>query len=242
MAAPAWSGNIKNGEDLIAAMRKKYEAKWYKTLTFAQQTITHKPDGTSSTEIWHEALSMPGKLRIDIAPLEKNNGILFADEKLHSIRDGKVADSRPFTHPLLVLGFDVYHQPAEKTISQLKGMKIDTSVLHETVWQGRKVYVVGARAGDLKTPQFWVDKKNLYFVRMVDLVGKDRAIVSEIQFNKYFKVKGGGWVSPEVLFFTDGKLAITEIYTDLQANVALDPALFDPQKWTSVDRSYFKKR
>src|SRR5688572_20158654 len=106
LALGCFAADIKTGGELVAAMHKKYSSKWYKTLTFVQKTITHKPDGTSTSEMWYEAMSTPGKLRIDIEPLDKHNGIIFADGKLHSFREGKLAGSRPFVHPLLVLGFD----------------------------------------------------------------------------------------------------------------------------------------
>lgn len=242
LTVPVFAAKIENGEQLVAAMQKKYAKKWYQTLTFVQKTIRFRTDGTSSVEIWNEALSAPGKLRIDIEPLDKGNGILFVDGTLHSIREGKVARSQPFTHPLLVLGFDVYRQPAEKTIGQLKEMKIDLSILHEDTWQGKPAYVVGAKQGDLRSPQFWVEKKNLLFVRLIQPTGSNNANIQETQFNKYFKVKGGGWVSPEVVMFVDGKKTIVEEYTDVQANIPLDPNLFDPTKWITVDRNYFKKK
>lgn len=240
--SPIFAAKIENGEQLVAAMQKKYAKKWYSTLTFVQKTTRFKPDGTPVVETWYEALNAPGKLRIDIEPLDKNNGILFVDGTLHSIRDGKVARSQPFLHPLLVLGFDVYKQPAEKTIGQLKELKIDLSVLHEDTWQGKPVYVVGAKQGDLRSPQFWVDKKNLLFMRLIQPTGQNNQSIQETQFNKYFKVKGGGWVSPEVIFIVDGKTTTTEEYTDVQANIPLDANLFDPTKWMTVDRSYYKKK
>src|SRR5437762_4996315 len=114
LAAPfTFAGDIKSGEDLITAMHKKYDGKWYRTLTFVQTTTNYKPDGTSEASTWYEALDAPGKLRIDMTPLEKHDGVLFVDGKLFSFRDGKLANSRPFVHPLLVLGFDVYMQPVE---------------------------------------------------------------------------------------------------------------------------------
>lgn len=240
-ALPAAAADIKSGEELIAAMHKKYAGKWYKTLTFVQKTITHKPDGTTSSETWYEAMSLPGKLRIDIDPLDKGNGILFADGKVFSFRDGKAAPGRPFVHPLMVLGFDVYGQPVDATVSQVKGMGIDLSVIREDKWMGKDVYVVGAKEGDAKTPQFWVDRKNLVFVRLIQAAGRDKKSVAETQFNKYVKAKGG-WVAAEVLFFVDGKATTTEEYSDIRANVALDADLWNPEKWTSVDRTYYKKK
>jgi hypothetical protein len=240
IALPGLAGDVKTGDDVIAAMYKKYEGKWFKTITFIQETVTHKPDGTLDKAIWYEALSLPGKLRIDIAPLEKGDGMLFSDGKIHQFRDGKAAPARPFVHPLLVLGFDVYAQPVAKTLEQLKGFNIDLSTVHEAKWQGRDAYVVGAKQGDMTAPQFWIDKKNFYFVRLIQMTGRERKNVSETQFNKYYKAKGGGWVSPEVLFFVDGKPTISEYYTDVQVNVPLDAQLWEPEKWMTANRTYFK--
>ena len=239
-AVPSFAAQYKSGEEVIAAMHKRYDGKWYKTLTFQQTTTNYKPDGTSEAATWYEALSVPGKLRIDITPLEKGNGVIFSGGNLYSFRDGKLVVNRPFVHPLLVLGFDVYGQPVETTVAQLKGMGIDLSVVHEEKWQGDTVVVVGAKQGDLATPQFWIDKKNLYFVRLFQLGGKDKKSVQETQFNKYQKAKGGGWVSAEVQFFVDGKKTTTEEYTNIQTGKTLSGDLWDPEKWSSVDKSYYK--
>jgi len=241
-SAACFAADIKTGDELIAAMQKKYAGKWYKTLTFVQKTITHKPDGTTEAATWYEALAAPGKLRIDFEPLDKHEGIIFADGKIYSFRDGKLANSRAFVHPLLVLGFDVYAQPAATSIAQVKGLGIDLSVLHEDTWQGEPVYVVGAKQGDLTTPQFWVTKKNLLFVRLFQVGGRDKKVVQETQFNKYVKVKGGGWVSAEVLFFVDGKPTTTEEYTEIQVGNSLDPNLWNADSWLTVDRGYYKKK
>lgn len=242
LVVPTFAAKVKNGEELIAQMYKKYETKWYKTLTFVQKTIRFKPDGTTDVQIWYEAMSVPGKLRIDFDPMEKGNGILFLDGTQHSFREGKLARSQPLVHPLLVLGFDVYRQPAEKTVGQLKELGIDLSVIHEDKWQGRSVYVVGAKQGDLKAPQFWIDKKNLYFVRLIQPVGKDKTSIQETQFNKYQKVKGGGWISPEVVFILDGKQTLLEEYSDIQTDISLDNKLFETNSWMTSDRKYFQKK
>lgn len=238
---PAFAQKIETAEQLISAMRRKYDGKWYKTLVFAQKTTTFKPDGTTEKGIWYEALSMPGKLRVDFDPIESGGGVIYANGVNNSFKDGKLANSRPQNHALLILGFDVYFQPVETTLDQLKNMKIDTNVLREDKWQNRAVYVVGAKAGDSRSPQFWIDKKNLYFVRLIQTAGKDGASVQEIEFNKYEKVKGGGWIAPEVVFIVDGKRVFLEEYYGIRTNIKLDENLFDVQKFMTVDRDYFQK-
>jgi hypothetical protein len=134
----------------------------------------------------------------------------------------------------MVLGFDVYVTPVAETLNKLRQLKFDLSQLREDVWQKRPVYVVGARAGDLHSKQFWIDKENLYFVRLLEPAGKDGTLTSETQFNKYFKVKGGGWVAPEVIFMVDGQRRITEEYSEVSVGVRLDDKLFDPEHWRTA--------
>jgi len=224
-------GTPKNGGEVIRAMHDAYAKSWYKTLTFVQKTTNYKPDGTSEISTWYESLSAPGRLRIDIEPIKDGNGILFVNDKQIGIKDGKIANSRERIHPLLLLGFDVYVQPVETTIQKLEKLNFDLGILHEDKWQGEAVYVVGAKAGDNHTAQFWVTKKNLLFVRLIQPGGKDGKLTTETQFNKYEKAKGGGWVSAEVIFMVDGKRVTTEEYTDIKVNVPLDDSLFDPAQW-----------
>jgi hypothetical protein len=68
---------------------------------------------------------------------------------------------------------------------------------------------------------------------MLRPVGKDGALTSETQFNKYERL-GGGWISPEVIFMIDGKTTTTEAYSEMHANVNLDDSLFNPDTWTSA--------
>ena len=229
----AYAVKIKTTEDLVQAMQKKYAKSWYKTATFVQKTTEIEKDGTRKVSIWYEALSVPGSLRIDFTPVKDGNGILFTDNKIYVFKDGKVDTNRPFVHPLMILGFDIYRLSQADALEKLKGLKFDLSIFREDTWQGGPVYVVGAKQGDLHSAQFWIDKKNLYFVRMIRPAGKDGAQTQETQFNKYVKL-GGGWMAPEVIFTVDGRTVTTEEYSDMRADVALDSKLFDPQYWTTV--------
>jgi hypothetical protein len=154
----------RTGEELIKQTRDRYTGKWYRTLTFTQKTTL--PDGT--VETWYEALELPGKLRIDIAPLDSMKTILFRNDSVYQFDQGKLKEAKPLVHPLMVLGFDVYGAPVAETVQKLKNLKYDLSKLHQTTWLGRPTYVVGAQAGDTTSPQFWIDTERLYFVRSLE--------------------------------------------------------------------------
>lgn len=216
----------KDGVEVISRMRERYLGKWYRTLTFVQKTTL--PDG--KVETWYEAAELPGKLRIDIAPLEGKNTILFRNDTIYEFEAGKLAESKPLIHPLMVLGFDVYAQPLEATLRQLRALGFDLAKVHESAWQGRPAWVVGASAGDSVTRQFWIDQERLYFVRMLEPGKKNPADRVETQFNKYIAM-GGGWLETEVRFLVNGETKMLEEYTEPRAGVKLHRAIFDPSRW-----------
>jgi outer membrane lipoprotein-sorting protein len=231
IVAPATrAAKIKAAHDLIQAMQQKYAGSWYRTATFVQKTTNYDKDGQKTVSTWFEALSVPGSLRIDFTPVKDGNGILFTDRKVFSFKDGKQESSREYVHPLMILGFDIYRLPAAEVMTTLQDLKFDLSILREDTWQGRTVYVVGAKQGDLHSLQFWIDAKQLYFVR---LLRQDGSQTQETQFNKYQRL-GGGWMAPEVIFKVDNQIRTTEEYSEMRANPTLDRKLFDPQYWTSV--------
>src|SRR5229473_3783923 len=132
VAPAAYAARIKTTEDLVQAMQKKHGKSWYKTATFVQKTTNYEKDGTKKIETWYEALSVPGSLRIDFTPVKDGNGILFTDNKIYIFKNGKVDANRPYVHPLMILGFDVYGLlPQSDVMEKLKGLKFDLSIFRE---------------------------------------------------------------------------------------------------------------
>lgn len=225
---------IESAEDLVRAMHARYAGKWYETLTFVQTASFYGEDGTiTQDQIWYEAMHVPGRLRIDIAPLENGRTVVYANDSLYRFRDGELANSGPGLNPLLLLGFDVYGQPAERTLEQLETLDFDLSKFRTDEWQDRSVFVVGADAGDEHSAQFWVDQERLLFVRLLQPAGPGGESTQEIQFNEYEPL-GGGWIAPEVVFMTDGNLTLREVYRNVRANVDLGAGLFDVETWQAA--------
>jgi len=225
---------ITTPRDVLEAMRARYEGKWYRNVTFVQDVTERRPDGTlARSGAWREWLASPGKLRIEFLPADSGNGALFTNDSQYSFRADTISRARSFIHPLLVLGFDVYAQPVDKTIAALTQRRFDLSVLSEATWENRPVWVVGAKAGDLHARQFWVDKERLVFVRMLEPATQDTAKTSETRFSKYYPL-AGGWMAPEVEFLLDGQRQFFEEYRDIQANVPMPDALWDARQWKAT--------
>jgi outer membrane lipoprotein-sorting protein len=232
LLALAYSQDIHNGESVLRAMHDRYQSSWYQTVTFTQKSTTYKSDGTSSSETWYEAASLPGKLRIDIGPAGEGNGLVLVDGNVTIVKNSQVAASHPLVNMLLVLGFDVYRQGPETTINVVKGEGFDLSKLREDTWEGHPAYVVGADQGDLKSRQFWIAKDTLLFVRVIEPAHGDATKLNDIRFIHYQRL-AGAWIAAGVEVYSEGQKVFSEDYSDIQANVKLAPAVFDPQQFAA---------
>jgi hypothetical protein len=218
------------GRDVVSAMHDRYAGKWYRTLSFVQKNTATAPDGRSEHSVWREYAALPARLRIEFEPADSAAGLLFVHDSQFVFSRGRLTGATPFVHPLMVLGFDVYFDPPEQTVRRLEQLGFDLNTVHDDTWDGRPVYVVGARAGDLRTRQFWVDKERLVFVRMLEPGRRDTMRTSDIRFNRY-QPAGAGWLSAEVAFLVDGQQRWLEEYSEIATGAPLADALFDPAQW-----------
>lgn len=226
-AAP--TDDVFDAESLIAAMFERYAGEWYQTLSFTQRTTMYRPD-TTVVETWREYGGIPGRLRIEMGPEEEERGVIFARDSAFAVQGGRVVGRRADRNPLMILGFDVYRQPTTTTLAQLIEEGVDFNVFRTDTWEGRPVYVVGAAAGDERSPQFWVDAERLLFVRLLQPAPQDPSVVTDIRFEEY-RPAGGGWIAPRVDILQNGRRVMLEEYSDVQVDVPLDPVLWDPDRW-----------
>lgn len=232
--SPTDAVSFDNGADVIQAMQQMYAGDWYETLTFVQTTINHGPGGTTDTTLWYEALKLPGRLRIDIAEPGSGDSWIFRSDSIYVFAQGQLANAVPRMHPLLLLGFDVYHLPTDVIVSKLDTLGFDLTKVYETEWEGRDVYAVGADSAGTDAPEFWIDRERMVFVRLLQNVGPGGSVRQDIRFESYEPL-GDAWISPRVLFFADSTLMLEEIYNDIEIGAELEDGLFEPGTWQSVE-------
>ena len=226
LAPPAAVAQPRTGQDVIRAMHNKYAGTWYPTVTFIQNVVY--TDGRPAQDMW-EAIKIPARLRIDVGPIDApSRTIVFRDEMRAVFEKGALASSTRSPNLLLVLGFDVYGQPPDKTVALLQAEGFDLSKVHEDTWDGRPAWVVGAAPGDLVSHQFWIEKERLIFLRLIQ---KSQAgATSDIRFTKYQPL-GRGWIGTVVVFNTNGKETFREVYRDWRVNPDVTDSLFDMTTW-----------
>ena len=117
MTGTAAAQRPSDGADLLHAMHDRYVGKWYHTLTFTQATTRRTPADTLVHETWYESMRRRAGLRIDIGGQTAATSYVRTRQRFPQTRRRAPVIRRPGRNPLLILGFDVYTQPVEKTVS-----------------------------------------------------------------------------------------------------------------------------
>ena len=225
----------KDGIALLKQMREAYLGKWFKTVTFVQQTIQTHSNGVTDTTTWYEALRSPDRLRIDFGDLKNGNGVIYTADSVYVVRAGKVTRTVPSGNPFLPFVQGVYDQPIDTTLRQIQPYKFDLTKIRSTTWEGRPTYVVGSQSpSDTTSPQFWIDQEKLVVVRMIlGLNPTAPAEVTDIRLEDYRPV-AGGWLAVLVEIMRDGKVIQKEQYSNWRGNVDLQADFFVAEKWSAV--------
>lgn len=223
-----------DGRALLDRMRSAYVGKWFRTVTFTQQTIRTR-NGVTDTTTWYEALLTPDRLRIDFGDPKNGNGVIYTADSLYVVRGGAVTRSLANGNPFLPFVAGVYAQPIDTTLKQIAPYKFDLTRLRSDTWENRPVYVVGSSAaGDTTSPQLWVDKERLVLVRMIAAFNPaEPADVEDVWLMDYRPV-AGGWLAVKVDIKHGGQVIQREVYSDWRGNVELPRDFFVAEKWSAV--------
>jgi hypothetical protein len=231
---------VQDGTALLNRMHDAYAGKWFKTVTFVQQTIRKNPQtNVTDTTTWYEALKSPDRLRIDFGDPKNGNGVIYTADSVYVVRAGKVTRTDASGNPFLPFVAGVYTQPVDTTLRQIQVYKFDLSKLYTTTWEGRATYVAGSQsASDTTSPQFWIDKERLIITRMiVPLNPAAPTDVADIRLEDY-KPVAGGWLAVRVEIMHGGEVIQQEQYGQWRGNVDLRPEFFVAEKWADVPHWY----
>lgn len=219
---------------LIKAMHGRYDGKYLKTMSFLQNNTAFTTTGEEQKSQWYEHLEVPGKLRIAFLPASQKSGLVHVDDRVASFDNGMRVDFRRSVNPLLLLTADVYAAPTAAILRGLDSLRVDTNLIRTDEWEGRPVYVVGAKAGDTTSTQMWVDRERLHLVRFIQRDRRGaRTIVSDIRVRNYRQIDGYE-IPTEFLVLRNGRPLWREQYADIRINPTLPPDVFDQALWRDI--------
>jgi hypothetical protein len=229
--APA---NLATGAAVLRAMHDRYDGKYLKSLSFLQNNTSYTTTGEERKSQWYVHIAVPGKMRIAFLPAPSHSGLVQVGDRVASFDNGMRVDFRPAVNPMLLLTTDVFVAPNATIMRGLDSLRINAEVMHAEEWDGRPVYVIGAKEGDSASNQVWVDRERLQVLRVIqhDKAGT-RAIVSDTQVRNYKSIEGFD-VPTEVLVLRNGRPALREQFSDIRVNEEFPAGTFDQARWNEI--------
>ena len=212
------------GEAVVRSAYKMYVGKWFRSAQWVQRTSQL---GAQHAETWYGTLQPPGLLRYDVAPGATGRALLYRNDSLYQFGKGQLRGKAPDVQPLFVLLHDLHSAKPEKTIAMLTKYHFDLSKSYELTWDKTVVIVVGASKGDSTSNQFWLEKKRMLLLRVIEKNAADPRRPLDAQISGYEKA-AGGWFERTVAVFLGGQLTSLSEYTDVTVNPTLESGLFEP--------------
>lgn len=201
------------GNALVEAMHDKYYHAPCKCYTFSQRNQHYEGDSVVRPSVWHEAVEFPDKFRITFGEKTSGNYVLFRNDSVFRYRNDKMMKADADSNSLLLLLGGMYYRDLSDVNARLRSAGYDPSKISQEKWNGKRVFVVGASAGDSLSNQFWVNADDLVIVRIREkMKSGDRMDMRFEAYRKWCK----GHVETNVSFRRNGRLEQVEEYYDLK--------------------------
>jgi hypothetical protein len=216
-------------EKVLTKMYKRYIGKWYKNFTFTQATENYKNDSLIKTTTWHETIVFPDYFRISFGEPSEGNAVIYKNDSTYNFRKSKLIQKGLRNEDIPFLLGGMYFIPFDSVKSKMKIEGFDLNKAHESIWEGKKVYVVGSTTDEEKTSQLWIDKEKLIVVRFVKYLPNMKQDARMSDHQKF----GKAWSETSVVFYLNDKLYQKEKYFNCKVNINVDMGIFDPYDFKS---------
>ncbi len=219
------SVSFKTGKDVLGYLHQKYRNGPCKAYTFSQKNTHYRNDSIVGTSEWHEAIEFPDKFRIDFGDKAGGNCIIFKNDSSYRYKNFELRGKKYDTNVLLLLLGGMYYRELPDVMVRLQKEGYNTAVLSKQKWNRKKVYVIGAEAGDMSSNQIWVSKKTWRVVRIIERMdGNDMMDMTFDSHQDHCK----GYVETKVTFKKNGKTEQVEEYYNIQSVEKFPEDVFNP--------------
>ena len=211
--------SITSTEELLRAMKKENDGKWFQNFTFKQRTYRYsESEELIDSTIWHEFVHYPSYFRID-RDIDNKHYTIYRNDSTYNFRNDSLiqAADQPAVHLLYKGG--LYFMSLEESLEKLDKYGYDKNVFMQEVFNGEPVYSVGD-----STMQFKVHADHFYCMNRTYTTNSGKRVVAT--YDNFKRLKNG-WVEQTVTFEVDGVKRLYEEYYDIKSPDKLNMELFD---------------
>jgi hypothetical protein len=219
----------RNGLEVIGAMRRAHPSRALKSLSYNVLTV----DADEDTSQARAHLVLPGRFRESVLPARQRTGSVRNRQRLAVFERGRRVTLQRRVDLSALLAYDVFAQSIDSTISMLDSASVRFGLLRQDELDGRRVWVVGAEAGDSTSAQFWVDADEWRVVRVIQ---RDPRVPSRVveerfgAFQEHLRVP----VPTRVEVYRAGQLVQRREFSDVRVNPSIPSRAFDLSRWRDL--------
>jgi hypothetical protein len=203
---------INSTEALMKEISSRYYGKWFTQIKFSQTADYYENDTLVKSEINDEEYRYPSNLLIYLTPGDTTNRYICRNDSVLIYENNELISAKHITHDAVILGMDIFNMTYEDIMKRWGDLPYDIDKFHESVYNGRKIYVIGAVKGDTLSNQVWFDAEHLYLVKMI----KNRENgLQEVTLLNYIQLENKGWIEQEMEFKRNGKIYMKEKYFNI---------------------------
>jgi hypothetical protein len=232
-ATPSWPNVVpRNGLEVIGWMRRSHPSRTLRGLRFTITTeyVSTPPRATQAVAY----ASLPGKLRIEQMPKGARAADVRDRQRLAIFRAGKRVSTARRVDLRTLLVFDVFAQNADTTIMWLDSAKVRFGIARAGELEGRRMWVVGATAGDYDATQFWVDAEHWRVTRIIQRDPRTPDKVLDVRYSNYTELEDIP-VPTRIEVWRDGRLAEVQTLSNFVINPTVPSRAFDLTRWRAVN-------
>jgi hypothetical protein len=216
LCASSCEHKINSTEDLMKEISERYYGKWFTQVKFSQNVYIYENDSLVNSEINDEEYCFPSNLIIYEAPGDSANRNVYKNDSVFCYKNNELTSAEKITHGAVVFSMDIFSMTFPEIMKRwadFTPITYNINKFHERIYDGRKVYVIGADKGDTLSNQVWFDAEHLYFIKQIKNT-KSKGLV-EVSFLNYTQLEKG-WIEQEVEFKSNGKVYMREKYFNIQ--------------------------
>ena len=197
----------------------------------ALSTVYHN-GSVYGEQLQYYAQQYPQGLIVKFDSLQSANGIIFYYDSSYTFQNNNLefVNFRPLR--IWKQAFSIKFEEPRLSLDKLNKLDIDTTIVSESNFNGREVYIIGAENGRLKKNQFWIDKEKLVTVRIITYL-KERDFLWDVHFEDYFNLNDS-WFVGTLKFYENNTLTLVEEHKNLSFIHTLPDSFFSPVNFQSL--------
>jgi hypothetical protein len=205
------TNKIDSTTSLMKEISSRYYGKWFTHIKLSQIADTYENDSLVKSEVNDEEYYFPSYLIIYRTPGDTSNRYICRNDSVLIYENNVLISEEKATHDAIILSMDIYNMTYEEIMKRLGDLEYDINKFHETTYNGRKVYVMGAEKGDTSSYQAWFDAEHLYLIRVIRPSEKG---IREAELTDYIQLEKG-WIEQGYILKRNGKIYLKERYFNI---------------------------